>query len=118
MNEKGFTLIELLVVMAIMGLITILIIPSVNQVIIKNRAKEYEVYEKLVIEKSKLYIDQHKEDYTLGTCFNINYNVLNMKSDGITCNGTIDINYLNNGVFLYKPLLECTNKSGKVIATI
>lgn len=62
MNKKGFTLVELLATIAIMGLITIMITPSIIKLQNSNKQKKFEVYEKVLVEAAKLYVQKEGED--------------------------------------------------------
>ena len=50
MNRNGFTLTELLIVIAIIALLTIMVLPSVNRITANNEKKKYEAFEKMVKE--------------------------------------------------------------------
>ncbi len=62
MKNKGFTMIELVVAVAIMGIIMIIAIPSVNYIQQQNKNKKYEAYKKSLTSSSKLYVDGFSED--------------------------------------------------------
>jgi len=50
MNRNGFTLTELLIVIAIVALLTIMVLPSVNRITANNEKKKYGSYEKMFAE--------------------------------------------------------------------
>ena len=82
-NLKGFTLIELLVVIVIIGIITVLALPGVQQLQARNRNKKYEAYADTIESASKLYTDSYADDMfgmTGSGCFDINYAELKGKS--------------------------------------
>ncbi len=62
MNKNGFTMIELIVAIAIMGVIMIIAVPSVNYIQNNNRDTKFRTYEKAITSSSKLYTDQYVED--------------------------------------------------------
>ncbi len=62
MNSKGFTLVELLIVIAIIGLITIIVMPSLIDIQQEQKNAKYTTYEKTIVEVAKLYTDQLKDD--------------------------------------------------------
>lgn len=62
MNKNGFTMIELVVAVAIMGIIMIIAIPSVNYIQNDNKDTKYRAYAKSIDAASKLYIDNYSED--------------------------------------------------------
>lgn len=74
-KEKGFTIVELLVVISIMAVLLILVFPMVSRVIKKNETKEYEYYEKTLVEVAKLYYDQANQGGWTG-CLEMSYQQL------------------------------------------
>ena len=61
MNKKGFTLIELLAVVAILAIILIVSIPSVMSTIDKNKIKQYQAKEKIIIAASQVYFEEYHD---------------------------------------------------------
>ena len=53
MNKKGFTLVELIAVVALVALIALIALPNVLNLQKKNKDKEYEVYEDMMVEHAK-----------------------------------------------------------------
>ncbi len=62
MNKKALTLIELVVTIAILGIITIVAIPSVKNIQELNIDKKFVAFEKSIAAASKLYVDNYQED--------------------------------------------------------
>ena len=63
-NKNGFTLMEMLAVVIILGVILVIAIPSVNNLINKNRTKMYQTHMSLVEEKTKIFVDKFKGELT------------------------------------------------------
>ncbi len=81
-NKKGFTLIELVVAIAILGVITLFAIPTVNRIQAENQTTKYEAYEKSIRAASKAYTDGLDEDLFGATntgCAIIKYSDLKTK---------------------------------------
>ena len=79
MNKKGFTLIELVVAIAILGIIMIIAIPSINYIQNNNKDTKYIAYEKAINSAGKAYVDAYNEDlFGIGNtgCAIITYNDL------------------------------------------
>ena len=69
-NNKGFTLIEVLVAITIMGIITVMALPGVQQLQSRNRERKYEkygesfLYEVLYItEVAGIQVDTYEDIY-------------------------------------------------------
>lgn len=62
MKNKGFTMIEIVVAIAILGVLMIIALPTVNYIQANNRNKKFVAYEKAIISSSKLYTDQYSDD--------------------------------------------------------
>lgn len=50
MNRKGFTLMELLATIVILGLIMLIIFPSITKLMKNNDSKKYDTYERMMVE--------------------------------------------------------------------
>ena len=125
-NRNGFTLIELLVVITIMGVITVLALPGVEQLQARNRNKRFESYASRMQDAGKLYVDAYSEDMfgiTGNGCYDISFQDLYAKSmikdytiEGISCNN--DKTYVhverNAGKYTYNVSLYC-EKAGNVV---
>ena len=68
-NKKGFTLIETLMVIALIGIISLILVPNVIFLINKNKTESCENLKKNIISATKIYVNENK--YDLGfTCDN------------------------------------------------
>ena len=71
MNDKGFTLLEVILVVAILGVITLIAVPSVSSLLNKNKDDQYENLKKSIISAAKIYVSDNR--YNLGiVCNNVN----------------------------------------------
>lgn len=64
MNKNGFTLVELLATITIMGLIVIMISPSIRNLQNRNKKRQFEVYGKTLVESAKLFVQREGDDIT------------------------------------------------------
>ena len=58
MNKKGFTVVEVLAVMIILGLLMLLVVPSISKLMKDNDEKKYSTYEKMMEEYAVVYPDK------------------------------------------------------------
>ena len=63
MNKKGFTLVELMGVITVLGLITLLIAPTIIKQIRSSKDKIDNVTEKLIYAATDLYLDNKENEY-------------------------------------------------------
>ena len=61
-KKKGFTLVELLATITIMGLITVMVTPSIVKLQNNNKTKQFEMYAKSLVEAAKVYVQKEGED--------------------------------------------------------
>ena len=61
-KNKGFTLVELLVCITILGIITMMSIPIIRNISVKNSSTKFNSYLETVINAAKLYVDSYGED--------------------------------------------------------
>ncbi len=66
-NKKGFTLVELVVAIAILGVITLIALPTIKSIQANNKKTKYIAYEKSLKTASKAYVDAFDEDLYGGT---------------------------------------------------
>ena len=134
-NIKGFTLIYVLVAITIMGIITVMALPGVQQLQSRNRERKYEKYGESLVSSAKLYVDSNEEDifgYALSGCVDITYKELETKAlvkdyetNGVTCAGNMtnadlrDDTFIHvekkNNKYVYQPYITCTDKTGKIV---
>ena len=62
MKNKGYTLIELLVVISIIGIISLIVLPSIRRIQLTNRYKKFESYSQVIEKAAKAYVDSYKDD--------------------------------------------------------
>lgn len=68
-NKKGFTLIETLMVIALIGIISLILVPNVIFLINKNKTESCENLKKNIISATKIYVNEKKYDLKF-TCDN------------------------------------------------
>lgn len=137
LNKKGFTLVELIATIVIMGFISLMAFPSINNAINANKTSACKYYEKTIILSAKSYVQKESVDMLENN--NINYRLTNLGYK-LTAKDLIDAGYLepykdNNSqinttasgayvmvklnqetdTYTYNVKLECKNNNGKVI---
>ena len=68
LNNKGFTLIELLAVIVILSILMSIMVPSVGNIIQKNKEDNYQSLKDSIISAAKIYISDNRYQITIGTC--------------------------------------------------
>lgn len=71
LNKKGFTLVELLAVVVILLAISVVAVSSISSAIERNKEKQNESKEEIILSYAKLYYDSHKNSETDG-CIDLN----------------------------------------------
>ena len=122
-NKRGFTLVELLVVIAIMGLLSIMVFPSVSKLIKQNKDKQFEYYKETLLAAAKIYYNQKEPDLAFEEwtgCIEISYddllkaNLLSPMSKDYNCS-TSKVRITKNSNETYQVYLTCTDNDGKLV---
>jgi uncharacterized repeat protein (TIGR02543 family)/prepilin-type N-terminal cleavage/methylation domain-containing protein len=123
MNKKGFTLVELVVAIAILGVITLIAIPTVKSIQSNNTKSKYITYEKALTTSGKAYTDAYDEDLfgaANSGCAIVNYSDLkerdliqdiqlkNTSCSKYTC---IYVRKTKNGNYHYETHTTCIEKN-------
>ena len=121
-NRKGFSLIELLGALVIIGLILLVVIPSVSRLLTNNDAKEYSNYLNIIETASKSYAKDKQDDLGGSSdvgCIEVSLedlikeNYLKKFNDKkITCTGKVRINN-NRGKEKISINLSCMDEKNK-----
>lgn len=65
LNNKGFTLIEILAVVIILSVLIVIMVPSVNYLIDKNKEDNYKSLKAGIISAAKVYLSDNRYNITL-----------------------------------------------------
>ena len=60
MDNRGFTLIEVLAVIVILGVIALITVPTITNVISKNKDDNYENLKKSIVSSAKVYMSDNR----------------------------------------------------------
>lgn len=93
-NRKGFTLVEALVVIAIIGVLMLMLIPSVITITNKNKEKACESTKNSIISAAKMYVAENK--YDIIKCGNNNVTIDDLKSYGNISEKDLDSRFPNS----------------------
>ena len=96
MNKKGFTFIELLAIIVLIGLITLIAIPSIKLADRKIQNKNYETKKELIKKAAENYGEDNKDIllYSTSTTYtdpsnNVSYPSINIKVRDLLNNGYV-----------------------------
>ena len=68
LNNKGFTLIEVLEVIVILSILMAIMVPSVGNIMKKNKEDNYQNLKDSIISAAKIYISDNRYQITVGNC--------------------------------------------------
>lgn len=82
LNYKGFTLVELLAVIAIMGMLAVIMVPTISGVIEENKKNNSENLKNSIKSSARAYISDNRYEISLddSSCDNNNTNTRNIIS--------------------------------------
>lgn len=66
LSHKGFTLVELLAVIAIMGMLAVIMVPTISKVIEQNTENSFKNLENSIKSSARAYISDNRYDISLG----------------------------------------------------
>lgn len=84
LNYKGFTLVELLAVIAIMGMLAVIMVPTISGVIEENKTNNSENLKNSIKSSARAYISDNRYEIKLddSSCDNNNTNTRDITSIG------------------------------------
>ena len=116
MNKKGFTLIELLVVIVIIGLISILIVPTALNLSETSKQKSYDILIKNIVTASQSYYEEceygdlsDESKYDTYAC-EINNNTITTTLGVLANTGLLDVKDNDKNDETIKVVLDPRNK--------
>ena len=128
MNKKGFTLIELVVAIAVMGVVMVIALPTINTYTGDNDKKKFVAYEKTLKSAAKLYTDAYDEDlfgYKNTGCQIVTYDDLKGKKliediqiKNVTCEPANTLVYVykdKNSNHAYYSAIKCRDTKKNVV---
>jgi len=100
MNKKGFTVVEVLAVMIILGLLMLLVVPSISKLMKENDEKKYSTYERMMEEYAVVYPNKSLTVIKLSQLDNLDEAQNN-------CTGYVKVDRSTNE---YKAYIKCGDK--------
>lgn len=101
-NKRGFTLIELVAVVALLSIVGLVVVISVNKQLDNQEKRKYEIYRESILEAAELYVEPRRNmfpelsklgDSTYITAKDIiSANLLDSELENPKTNGPIDQN--------------------------
>ena len=132
MKNKGFTLVELVAVVAILGLIALFGIPSLNYIISNNNSSACKYYERAMKEAAKAYISKEGSDirdgnggnfpgsYTINQQTLVDNGYIKKYKDNNTNleNGSVVVTYVSSTkTYTYRTHVTCKKTNGDTLYT-
>lgn len=95
LNNKGFTLIEVLAVIVILSILMAIMVPSVGNIMKKNKEDNYQNLKDSIISAAKIYISDNRYQITVGSCTpqNAKVDVLSINDQALS-SSKLPINFL------------------------
>ena len=84
LNNKGFTLIEVLAVIVILSILMAIMVPSVGNIMKKNKEDNYQNLKDSIISAAKIYISDNRYQITVGSCTTQNAKVAVLSINNVT----------------------------------
>ena len=84
LNNKGFTLIEVLAVIVILSILMAIMVPSVGNIMKKNKEDNYQNLKDSIISAAKIYISDNRYQITVGSCTTQNAKVDVLSINNVT----------------------------------
>lgn len=95
LNNKGFTLIEVLAVIVILSILMAIMVPSVGNIMKKNKEDNYQNLKDSIISAAKIYISDNRYQIAVGNCTtqNAKVDVLSVNDQALS-SGKLPISFL------------------------
>lgn len=84
LNNKGFTLIEVLAVIVILSILMAIMVPSVGNIMKKNKEDNYQNLKDSIISAAKIYISDNRYQIIVGSCTTQNAKVDVLSVNNVT----------------------------------
>lgn len=111
LNNKGFTLVEVLAVVVILSVLVAIMVPSVNQLINKNKENNYEQLENSIIQSAKIYLSDNRYNINIERICTSSTEEINVSSiNGVEINNKLPIKLLVEGNDLSTTTDDAGNK--------
>ncbi len=75
LNNKGFTLVEVLAVIVILSILMAIMVPSVSNILKKNRENNYKDLKSSIVSAAKVYLSDNRYEVTISSCINNKANI-------------------------------------------
>ena len=102
MNKNGFTFIELLAIIILIGLITIVAVPSIRLADKKIQQKNYDTKVELIEKAAESYADDHKDLINYSATTTYTSNGVSYPAITVTVRTLLDMGYLSKDPGLKK----------------
>ena len=101
LNNKGFTLVEVLAVVVILGVLAVIMIPTVSNIINKNKDDDLNNIKNSILSAAKLFVSDNRYEIVLyGTCDSNDKRNVNKISGEELSDSKITVGMLFNNKYL------------------